>query len=236
MDIFVHYTISRIMRIYLNTCVTACSALLLALTTSCNSSEQLLSPTTYYGTKKQGNITFIEDVAIKPGGGRSKLETVAGGSEIDATQAINNVMLSKYASMLGLIPEKMSNHILYEFIEEWYGVKYRYGGTNKSGIDCSAFAQKLYDQVFGTDLVRTARDQFHSCLMVWDTDNLKEGDLVFFKTRGRRISHVGVYLANNFFVHASSSQGVMISNLADNYWSTKFAGAGKIQKEKKDML
>jgi lipoprotein Spr len=63
---------------------------------------------------------------------------------------------------------------------------------------------------------------------VWNADSLKEGDLVFFKTRGRSISHVGIYLMNNFFVHASSSQGVIISSLNDEYWSRKYAGAGKV--------
>ena len=112
------------------------------------------------------------------------------------------------------------------------GVKYSYGGNDKSGIDCSAFVQKAYEEVFCTELVRTARDQFHSCRMIWDIDNLIEGDLVFFRTRGKRISHVGIYLANNFFVHASSTGGVMISSLTEAYWSKRFAGAGKIPKGK----
>ena len=86
--------------------------------------------------------------------------------------------------------------------------------------------------MFCTELVRTARDQFHSCRMIWDIDNLIEGDLVFFRTRGKRISHVGIYLANNFFVHASSTGGVMISSLTEAYWSKRFAGAGKIPKGK----
>ena len=71
-------------------------------------------------------------------------------------------------------------------------------------------------------------EQFKSCKLVYDKDKLKEGDLVFFKIRSKRISHVGIYLANNFFVHASASQGVMISNLTEGYWQRFFAGAGKI--------
>lgn len=174
--------------------------------------------------------------------------TIGGGSdnEIAVTSRepepmspnISNEILNKYSTMMGLLPKEMTNYILYQFIDEWYGVRYRYGGTDKSGIDCSAFVQRLYQQVYGAELVRTARNQFHECRMVWDMESLKEGDLVFFKTRGRHISHVGIYLFNNYFVHASSSHGVMISNLADNYWQRKFAGAGKINKQQlpKQML
>lgn len=216
------------MSIRLTTSLALCLAAFLIFSTSCNSSEELLSPIPYRYAKKQGGIRFIEDINLKPNNNK-QIKVVTGENKISVPE-ISDELIDKYASMIGLMPKAMSNYILYNFIEDWYGVKYRYGGTDKSGIDCSAFVQKLYEDVFCTELVRTARQQFHSCRMVWDTDNLTEGDLVFFRTRGRRISHVGIYLANNFFVHASSSSGVMISNLSDTYWSKRYAGAGKIPK------
>ena len=121
----------------------------------------------------------------------------------------------------------LTNFSLYHFIEDWYGVKYRFGGNDKEGIDCSAFAQRLYEQVFCLDLYRSAREQFKDCELITASDSLSEGDLVFFK-RGKRISHVGVYLHNNYFVHASTSQGVVISNLNDTYWSRYYVGAGRV--------
>ncbi len=136
---------------------------------------------------------------------------------------------TKYSLILGILPGAITNLSLYNFVEEWYGTRYRMGGLTKAGIDCSAFVQRLYEQVFGTSVTRTACDQFNSCAeRVKDPSELKEGDLVFFKIKSRRISHVGVYLANNYFVHASSSQGVMISNLNEGYWSRFYAGGGKM--------
>lgn len=140
-----------------------------------------------------------------------------------------NALLSKYAGMLGVPTKRLTNYNLYQFIDDWYGVSYRRGGCDKDGIDCSAFAQKLYEEVFGINLVRTSIEQFNSCRLKTDIDDLEEGDLVFFRINGKRISHVGVYLMNNYFVHASSN-GVMISSLAESYWQRCFAGGGSVPK------
>jgi cell wall-associated NlpC family hydrolase len=134
----------------------------------------------------------------------------------------------KYAAILGVTAKSLTNTSLYKFIDEWYGVNYKYGGSNKDGIDCSAFVQKLYTEVFGIDLVRTALEQFNSCYIGCNSAILKEGDLVFFHTAGSKVSHVGVYLANNYFVHASTTKGVSISRLDDTYWKKAFASGGKI--------
>ena len=136
----------------------------------------------------------------------------------------------KYASMINVMPNQISNVMLYRFIDEWYGVKYRMGGTTKKGVDCSAFVQHLYQYVFGYNILRTACLQFKESKKI-AKDDLKEGDLVFFKIGTSRISHVGVYLRNNFFVHSASSKGVSIANLSNAYWSRYFAGGGRIVKE-----
>jgi lipoprotein Spr len=134
----------------------------------------------------------------------------------------------KYATMIEVLPNQISNVMLYRFIDDWYGVKYRMGGSTKKGVDCSAFVQNLYKYVFGMDLVRTACMQFNTSKLIMDPCDLKEGDLVFFKVNSSRISHVGVYLRNNFFVHSASSQGVSIASLTSAYWSKYFAGGGRI--------
>lgn len=213
-------------------------SLIATVLTSCHSSQELLSPELYRYTKQKGNIKFMDGVTVGGGGNQMAVTSRKPSPLQPATPNVSEEILSKYSTMMGLFPKEMTNYILYQFIDDWYGVRYRYGGTDKSGIDCSAFVQRLYEQVYNTEVVRTARNQFHSCRMVWDLDKLQEGDLVFFKTRGKHISHVGIYLYNNYFVHASSSSGVMISNLADSYWQRKFAGAGKmnIQKEPKQVL
>ncbi|MEZ5046341.1 MAG: C40 family peptidase [Chitinophagaceae bacterium] len=139
-------------------------------------------------------------------------------------------MQDKYASLLKVIPDQISNASLYSFIEDWYGVKYRMGGTSKKGVDCSAFVQHLYSQVFGLNILRTACLQYQSTnsVLIKDLEDLKEGDLVFFKINTSRISHVGVYLKNSFFVHSASSKGVSIASLSSSYWKKYFAGAKRI--------
>ena len=137
----------------------------------------------------------------------------------------------KYATILNVMPGQISNVMLYKFIEEWYGTRYRMGGTSKSGVDCSAFVQHLYKYVFNQPLLRTAGMQFESSTqIIKNMSDLREGDLVFFKINSSRITHVGVYLKNNFFVHSASSKGVSIASLQNAYWQKYFAGGGRIQK------
>lgn len=132
----------------------------------------------------------------------------------------------KYAIKLDVPVEAVHNTSLYNTIEEWWGTPYRLGGTTLKGIDCSAFVQTLMLGVFALQLPRTAKEQYVLSESL-PMNDLKEGDLVFFNTR-RGISHVGVYLHNQKFVHASASGGVMISDLNDSYWSHKIIGAGRV--------
>ena len=132
----------------------------------------------------------------------------------------------KYAILLNESVEKISNLMLYKTIDDWYGTRYRYGGTTNRGIDCSAFMQVLSGYAFGWMLPRTAREQYRSMKAI-PRSELQEGDFVFFNTRGG-ISHVGMYLQNNKFVHSSSSKGVNIGDLSDSYWSPRFIGAKRV--------
>lgn len=116
---------------------------------------------------------------------------------------------------------------LYSFIQDWYGTPYRLGGTTKKSIDCSAFTRQLFSDVYGKTLDRTAAMQYMMTKRIYEKEDLKEGDLVFFSIHTKRISHVGVYLGNGMFVHASSSRGVMISELDQAYWTRFYAGAGR---------
>lgn len=216
-------------------------ALLPIIFTSCSSSYKVSST-----PKSNGNThnrvaqkhnpphkpapKFLSGVEISGGQSDIALEVAKDTVDTILNFITTDYLLQKYADMLDIPVEEMKNYTLYRFIDDWYGVRYRYGGTDKSGIDCSAFTQRLYNKIYCTDLLRTAYSQYKSCDLVWDKDMIKEGDLVFFKTRGRAISHVGIYLTNSFFVHASASSGIMISSLNESYWSKRFAGAGKISK------
>ena len=133
----------------------------------------------------------------------------------------------KYAVLLSTPAEEVKNTKMFEFIDDWYGTPYRLGGATKKGVDCSAFSQFLFISVYGLTIPRTAREQYDLTSRISRTQ-LNEGDLIFFNTRGG-ISHVGVYLQNNKFVHASTSGGVMISDIFDEYWAKKFVGVGRLK-------
>ncbi|PEN04974.1 hypothetical protein CRI93_14305 [Longimonas halophila] len=107
----------------------------------------------------------------------------------------------------------------------WEGVPHQWGGTTRRGIDCSAFVQTLYRDVVDVRLPRTTRAQVRTGARVHSRD-LRPGDLVFFRLDKSR--HVGVYLENGRFVHASSSQGVAVSNLHTSYWTERYWTARRI--------
>lgn len=109
--------------------------------------------------------------------------------------------------------------------ERWEGVPHRWGGTTRRGIDCSALVQTLYRNVAGVRLPRTTRAQVRTGDRVRKRD-LQPGDLVFFHLEKSR--HVGVYLDEGRFVHASSSQGVSVSNLSESYWTNRYWTARRI--------
>jgi len=151
--------------------------------------------------------------------------TIPTHSSIDIERALPIHFI--YAAKLGVDVESITNFKLFQTIDEWWGTPYRMGGSTKKGIDCSAFVNTLMLAVYAINLPRTSREQYEAAAKIDDAD-LDEGDLVFFNTRGG-ISHVGVYLVNNKFVHASTSGGVMISDLNEAYWKARYKGAGRIK-------
>jgi cell wall-associated NlpC family hydrolase len=133
----------------------------------------------------------------------------------------------KYAVLLNVEVEQLQNRELLAFLEDWYGTRYRYGGQTKAGVDCSGFTGLLASQIFGVQIPRTSMAQYQFAQRI-EASDLREGDLVFFNTRGS-VSHVGVYLCNQKFVHASTSGGVMISDLQEPYYKKRWVGAGRIR-------
>ncbi|EOE7095198.1 bifunctional murein DD-endopeptidase/murein LD-carboxypeptidase [Serratia marcescens] len=109
---------------------------------------------------------------------------------------------------------------------DWKGVRYRLGGDSKRGIDCSAFVQRTFREQFGMDLPRSTYQQEDLGKKIQRT-KLRVGDLVLFRA-GSTGRHVGIYLGNDQFVHASTSSGVMISKLTDNYWNKRYREARRV--------
>ncbi|ACR69757.1 bifunctional murein DD-endopeptidase/murein LD-carboxypeptidase [Edwardsiella ictaluri] len=108
----------------------------------------------------------------------------------------------------------------------WKGVRYRLGGNSKRGIDCSAFVQRTFREQFGLELPRSTSQQEDTGHAI-KRSKLRIGDLVLFRT-GSTGRHIGIYLGNDQFVHASTSSGVMISNLNDSYWNKRYREARRV--------
>ncbi len=115
---------------------------------------------------------------------------------------------------------------LHDFIFDWIGKPYRFGGESKKGIDCSALVRELYNKVFEISLPRSSKQQFKYVELV-NKNELQTGDLVFFKIKTNQISHVGVYLGEDKFFQVSNS-GVNISSLQHPYWKKYYYKGGRI--------
>ena len=194
-------------------------------------------------TSAQGKINSVNDfnlsgegivyipAEIKPTGFKASVASFAKKmmKPVGMATEFCSSLQFKYAQVLNRNVELVTNTSLIGFIDEWWGTKYRYGGTTKKGIDCSSFTGLLMGSVFGFALPRTAREQYSVCSKL-SKDDMLEGDLVFFNTRGG-VSHVGVYLGEGYFVHSSSSAGVTINNLDESYYSKKFIGGGRVESD-----
>ena len=134
----------------------------------------------------------------------------------------------KYATMLGVDEMQLKNDALYTFINDWYGVPYKYGGKDKHGVDCSGFSMTLYNTVYHKQISPSAKTQAEESKKI-DASDLKEGDLVFFDINAGKISHVGVYLQNNKFIHASTKKGVIINDLNEPYYKKYFVRSGRVK-------
>jgi len=133
----------------------------------------------------------------------------------------------KYANVMGIKRNDIQNGRLYNFIDEWMGVPYRFGGLGKDGVDCSGLVFLLQLQVYDQPVPRTTATQVTVIKRKYE-DELKEGDLVFFDFDGKQFSHVGVYLQNGYIVHASTRRGVIIVKLHDQGIYKYFSRAGSI--------
>ena len=136
----------------------------------------------------------------------------------------------QFSKLLNCEVDSLPDQVMYQTIYDWLGTPYKYSGDCKDGIDCSGFVCMLYKKSFDITLAQSAADIYKEVKPL-KKSALKEGDLVFFKINRKRISHVGVYVGNNKFAHASVQQGVIISDLDEPYYKKYFYKGGCVKKK-----
>lgn len=138
--------------------------------------------------------------------------------------------IARASVRLGVDINLDDNHKLYIEASEWIGTPYRPGGDSKRGTDCSGLTGQLYKKVYRTSLSRSTDQQKSESSKV-SKRNLREGDLVFFTSNqsGRKPAHVGIYLKDGKFIHASTSSGVIVSNLSERYYIQHWISGGRFR-------
>lgn len=139
----------------------------------------------------------------------------------------------KYAAYIGVPQQSIRNPDLFVFIDQWLYTPYKYGGTTQQGVDCSGFVQRILSDVYGYKIIRKSSQQFfnENTAKYSNGHLLEEGDLLFFRTteNSNAITHMGLYVGNRLFVHASSSLGVSVTSLDNSYWNPRYTAAGKVK-------
>ncbi len=214
---------------------------LLLILSSCKSLQRISSrnnSSAETASSKKRNTQFLNNISITPGEKKNNNYSYKSNNHSNNKKYYNHYAASsfnienanwlqiKYAIMMDVPVEQLTNLPLLQQIDHWWGTRYCLGGNDENCIDCSAFTQTILRNVYGVNVPRTANEQYDFSTHIKDED-LQEGDLVFFKS-GRTISHVGLYIGNFKFVNASTSGGVTISDLNDDYWSKKYVGAGRV--------
>ena len=135
---------------------------------------------------------------------------------------------SEHSKKLGVQLRGNEHRELIRVSAQWLGTPYKFGGNSRSGVDCSAFVGAVYKDALGVTLPRNSSAIAKSVTTV-SRGSLQCGDIVFFTDKAKRISHVGIYLVDGSFVHASTSKGVSVANLSNSYWKNYYAGAGRVK-------
>jgi hypothetical protein len=149
-----------------------------------------------------------------------------------STHTMERTLQRDVYKSLGLEENKKDNFALYKEAAAWLNTSYVEGGSSPKGVDCSGFVYLIYKKVYEKKLERKSMNMLKKNCHRINKSRLKEGDLVFFYTDAKsksNINHVGLYLKNSKFIHASTSKGVMISSLDEIYFQKTWVCGGRIK-------
>lgn len=209
---------------YLWRYITACNVILLCLIGKLYSRSLAFTP---------GGTGFANEYLLKQDPRLPRIsmtDTLIDDNEEDASIPLIEKAgshLFRYAILLNRSVEEIAGLSVIPFVEDWIGVPYAFGGNSKEGIDCSGFVQQLVSCLHNISLSRMVKSQFEECRSLL-REELQEGDLLFFHTTRPGLSHVGYYLGNNKFIHASTARGVIIDDLCDPYYDKAFRFGGRL--------
>ena len=156
---------------------------------------------------------------------KQKKKPVATASKV---ATVKKTGMYEFYAARKLSPDSAVTPYLYYQVYDWIGIRYKYSGENKKGIDCSGFVSKMYKDAYCINITGGSRDIWPLVSPVEKKD-LREGDILFFRIRKGQISHVGIYLGNNKFAHASVHSGVIVSDLDEDYYKKYFFKGGRIE-------
>lgn len=140
----------------------------------------------------------------------------------------DSLFITEYSSKLGVKLTRDCDQTLILTITDWIGTPYCRGGFSKSGIDCSGFVSKIYGEVYGIELTHSSASMISQMKQRVKKKDLQMGDILFFRIHGKRISHVGLYIGENRFIHASPSRGIVIDDLRQPYYERTYYTAGRV--------
>ena len=143
---------------------------------------------------------------------------------------IDSVKIDSFYRQYTIDLTKCDKPELYFEIYRWYKTCYRYGGNSGNGIDCSHFVNMLYEKIYGKKLNNSSSAMYPQCTpLAHGIDDAAEGDLLFFRIKRGRISHVAIYLQHGKFAHSATQSGVIISDINEPYYKRHFYKAGRLQ-------
>lgn len=170
-------------------------------------------------------LLFLSAMAIGIAACHSSGKTVRGNSGVPVRKVDYKEMKSDVESRRYDTPQIGA---LVAEAARWLGVPYKYAGNDKKGVDCSGLTSQVFLKTLNVKMPRSSREQQQWCINI-RKENLQPGDLVFFATDSdcNRVSHVGIYIGNGDIIHASSSRGVIISNLGETYYLKRYHSSGR---------